>query len=140
MNDLIHELEGIFNEVKDQEMVFENLKDGDYLAVVEDVIVGESKMEKPMVTFVFAITHGDSAGRTHRKFLLLSGKDESQLRQNLNRYATEVKKYGIDTSKGLQNTFDQLHTVRGREVKLTISTTVSKNTGTKFTNTSVELL
>ena len=92
-----------------------------------------SKSDKPMVQFTFEITDGEFKGRTHNKFMLLCGNDEAGLRRNLNRYGTELKKYGI-IATSIKDSFEQVgHTV-GTEVKLTLST---KN---EFLNTSVEVL
>lgn len=136
---ILDELNDVFDEIKDKDTMYERLPDGEYLATIADIIVGESKTEKPMVTFVFEVTHGPLEGKQHRKFLLLSGKDESQLKQNLHRYATEVKKLGVDVSKGLSATFDQLQDKVGTEVKLELKTTKNKN-GTEWFNASFSVL
>lgn len=136
---LLSELDDVFNDIKDKDTMYERLPDGEYLAKIEDIIVGESKTEKPMVTIVFEVTHGPLEGKQHRKFLLLSGKDESQLKQNLHRYATEVKKLGVDVSKGLSATFEQLEEKIGTEVKLELKTTKNKN-GTEWFNASFSVL
>lgn len=135
--DLMNELNDIFEEVKDTDASYERIEDGEYLAVLSDVIVGESKAGKPMLTLVFEITTGPREGRQHRKFFMLSGTDEKQLKQNLQRYATEVRKIGIDTSKGLNSTFDQLMLRVDDEFKLTIKSTLNKN-GSEWVNTSFE--
>lgn len=136
---ILKELNDVFEDIKDKDTLYERLADGEYLAVIEDVIVGESKTGKPMVTIVFEVTNGPKEGKQHRKFLMLSGKDESQLKQNLHRFATEMKKLGVDTSKGLQYTLEQVVTKIGLEVKLTIETTVNKS-GSEWFNTSFEIL
>ena len=139
MEDIMQDLENIFNEVKDQEGVYTRIPDGEYLANINDIVVGESKTGKPMVTIVFEITNGEYTGQQHRKFLMLTGKDEQQTRQNLNRFATEVKKLGVDTSKGFNNTIEQLPDYVNRECKIKIETTVSRQ-GNEYTNTSFELV
>lgn len=131
---MIEELNNIFMEVKDAEPEYENLPDGEYLAIVVGAEYKMSKAEKPMVQFQFKITEGDYKDKTHNKFCLLSGKDEAGLRANLNRYGTELKKYGLEVNS-IQDSFDQLKNTIGREVKLTIKTSDSG-----FTNTSVEVL
>ena len=131
---MIEELNNIFMEVKDAEPEYENLPDGEYLAIVVGAEYKMSKAEKPMVQFSFKITEGDYKDKTHNKFCLLSGKDEAGLRANLNRYGTELKKYGLEVNS-IQDSFDQLKNTIGREVKLTIKTSDSG-----FTNTSVEVL
>ena len=131
---MIEELNNIFMEVKDSEPEYENLPDGEYLAIVVGAEYKMSKSEKPMVQFQFKITEGDYKDKTHNKFCLLSGKDEAGLRANLNRYGTELKKYGLVVSS-IQDSFDQLKNTIGKEVKLTIKTSDSG-----FTNTSVEVL
>jgi len=131
---MIEELNNIFMEVKDAEPEYENLPDGEYLAIVVGAEYKMSKAEKPMVQFSFKITEGEYKDRTHNKFCLLSGKDEAGLRANLNRYGTELKKYGLVVSS-IQDSFEQLKNTIGKEVKLTIKTSDSG-----FTNTSVEVL
>lgn len=131
---MIEELNNIFMEVKDAEPEYENLPDGEYLAIVVGAEYKMSKAEKPMVQFSFKITEGDYKDRIHNKFCLLSGKDEAGLRANLNRYGTELKKYGLTVSS-IQDSFEQLKNTIGKEVKLTIKTSDSG-----FTNTSVEVL
>lgn len=138
-HDLMNELNDIFEEVKDKDAEYDRLEDGEYLGVLSDVIVGESKAGKPMLTMVFEVTHGPKEGRQHRKFFMLSGNDEKQLKQNLQRYATEIRKIGIDTSKGLNSTFDQLMLKIDDEFKFTIKTTLNKN-GSEWVNTSFELV
>lgn len=131
---MIEELNNIFMEVKDAEPEYENVPDGEYLAIVVGAEYKMSKSEKPMVQFQFKITEGDYKDKIHNKFCLLSGKDEAGLRANLNRYGTELKKYGLEVNS-IQDSFDQLKNTIGREVKLTIKTSDSG-----FTNTSVEVL
>ena len=131
---MIEELNNIFMEVKDAEPEYENVPDGEYLAIVVGAEYKMSKSEKPMVQFQFKITEGDYKDKIHNKFCLLSGKDEAGLRANLNRYGTELKKYGLVVSS-IQDSFDQLKNTIGKEVKLTIKTSDSG-----FTNTSVEVL
>ena len=139
MDDIIRELEDIFGEVEKKDTMFENLPNGEYLAEISEIKVGESKMGKPMVTFVFKVTYGEHEGRTHRKFMLLSGKDEKQLRANLHRYAQEAKRLGVDTSKGLDYTLEKIQEISEVAVKLKISTTLSKS-GDEWTNTTFELV
>lgn len=131
---MIEELNNIFMEVKDAEPEYENLPDGEYLAIVVGAEYKMSKSEKPMVQFQFKITEGEYKDKIHNKFCLLSGKDEAGLRANLNRYGTELKKYGLVVSS-IQDSFEQLKNTIGKEVKLTIKTSDSG-----FTNTSVEVL
>lgn len=131
---MIEELNNIFMEVKDAEPEYENVPDGEYLAIVVGAEYKMSKAEKPMVQFSFKITEGDYKDKIHNKFCLLSGKDEAGLRANLNRYGTELKKYGLVVSS-IQDSFEQLKNTIGKEVKLTIKTSDSG-----FTNTSVEVL
>lgn len=139
MDDVMKDLEGLFNEVKDQEGIYSRIPDGEYLANLSDITVGESKTEKPMVTMVFDILQGEYEGKQHRKFLMLTGKDEMQTRQNLNRFATEIKKLGVDTSKGFNAAIEDLPNHIDTECKLKVETSVSKQ-GNEFVNTSFEVL
>jgi len=135
------ELLGIFDEVKDKESLFIGLPDGEYLAKVVDMELGESKnRELPMVTISFEIIEGEEKGRIHKQFLMLAGKNDSQLRQNVHRYATSIKKFGIDTSKKIIDTFKEFNKAIDKEVKLKLETTVAKKTGNKYQNTSFEVL
>ena len=136
---LMDELNDVFEEIKDKETSFERLPDGEYLGVIEDVMIGESKAGKPMVTMVFSVTHGKYEGRQHRKFFMLTGNDEAQLKSNLMRFATEIRKLGVDTSKGLTAAFDELMMKVDDEIKFTIKTTINKN-GTECVNTSIEVV
>ena len=131
---MLDELNEIFMEVKDEELTYENLPDGEYLGKVIGAEYKMSKTDKPMVMFSFEITEGDYKGRKHNKCMLLAGKDESSLKGNLTRYGTELKKYGI-TATSIQNSFEQLDSCLNREVKITIKTSDSG-----YTNTSVELI
>ena len=131
---MIEELNNIFMEVKDSEPEYENLPDGEYLAIVVGAEYKTSKSEKQMVQFQFKITEGDYKDKIHNKFCLLWGKDEAGLRANLNRYGTELKKYGLVVSS-IQDSFEQIKKTIGKEVKLTIKTSDSG-----YTNTSVEVL
>ena len=131
---MLDELNEIFMEVKDEELTYENLPDGEYLGKVIGAEYKMSKTDKPMVMFSFEITEGDYKGRKHNKCMLLSGKDESSLKGNLTRYGNEIKKYGI-IATSIQNSFDQLDLCLNKEVKITIKTSDSG-----YTNTSVELI
>lgn len=139
MEDVMKDLEGLFDEVKDQEGIYSRIPDGEYLANLSDITVGESKAGKPMVTFIFDILQGEYEGKQHRKFLMLTGKDEMQTRQNLNRFATEIKKLGVDTSKGFNAAIEDLNNHTDVECKIKVETTVSKQ-GNEFVNTSFEVL
>lgn len=131
---MIEELNDIFMEVKDAEPEYENLPDGEYLAIVTGAEYKKSKSEKPMVQFSFKVTEGEYKDKVHNKFMMLVGKDEASLRGNLSRYGTELKKYGLQVNS-IQESFDSLSSTIGREVKITLKTSDSG-----FTNTSVEVL
>lgn len=131
---MIDELNNIFMEVKDAEPEFENIPDGEYLAIVTKAEYKLSKAEKPMVQFTFKITEGDYKDKYHNKFMMLSGKDEASLRANLSRYGTELKKYGLQVTS-LPESFDSLKSTISKEVKITVKTSDSG-----YTNTSVEVL
>lgn len=136
----INELSGIFNEVKDEETVFTNVPDGTYVAQIGNVQFTESKKGKPMVVISHEIIDGPEAGRVHKQFLMLIGNDENQTRTNLNRYATEIKKLGVDlTGTKLSDSFDQFDDLRGIKVELTLETTQTR-AGKDWTNTSFEVI
>lgn len=131
---MLDELNDIFMEVKDDELSFENVPDGEYLAIVTGAEYKMSKSEKPMVQFSFKITEGEFKDRIHNKFMMLCGNDETHLKGNLTRYGNELKKYDI-VATSIQDSFDKLATIKNKEVKLTI-----KTNDAGFTNTSVEVL
>lgn len=131
---MLDELNDIFMEVKDDELSFENVPDGEYLAIVTGAEYKMSKSEKPMVQFSFKITEGEFKDRIHNKFMMLCGNDEAHLKGNLTRYGNELKKYDI-VATSIQDSFDKLATIKNKEVKLTI-----KTNDAGFTNTSVEVL
>lgn len=141
--DDLKQLAGLFDEVKDLNEddfnSYEQLPDGNYKAVISDLEITESKAGNPMFVLSYEILAGEYKGFVHKQFLLLSGNDETQLKRNINRYATTVKKLGIDTSKGLQHTFNDLGKGLDREVIISLETTVSRN-GKSYTNTSFELV
>lgn len=140
MADFMKELDAIFNEVKDQETSYERLPDGEYLTTLTGAVYKMSKKELPMVEFSYLVTHGKYEGHTHRKFLMLTGMDEEKTRKNITAYANEIKKFGIDTSKGLHSTFDALSSLEGTSVKVTIKTTTNKSTHKEYLNTYIEVL
>lgn len=142
-NDL-KELNALFNEVKDKtEEEFNNFKvipDGNYKAVISDLEVTESKNGRPMFVVSFEIKEGQFKGETHKQFIMLCGNDELQAQRNINRYATTIKKLGVDTSKGIEYTFNNLGVGLNKEVILKIETTISKSNGKSYTNTSFDLV
>jgi len=131
---MLEELNDIFMEVKDDEIGYENLPDGEYLAVLVSAEYKMSKNDKPMVQFTYKITDGEYEGKTHNKFMLLSGSDETGLKRNLTRYGNELKKFGI-TATSIQDSFEKISKLTNIEVKLTL-----KTTDTGFTNTTVDLV
>ena len=141
---VINELDSMFKEVKDLTESdlneFESLPDGKYVAEVDDIEVTTSKASgNPMVKLSYKVLDGQFAGVTHMQFLMLSGSNETQLRRNLNRYATTVKKLGVDTTGGLSKSFDTFGNALGKRVIVALDTTIARN-GNKYTNTSIELL
>lgn len=141
-NDL-KELNGLFNQVKDKdESEFSNyvtIPDGNYKAIIDDLEITESKAGKPMFVLSYKITEGEFKDQIHKQFIMLCGNDETQLLRNLNRYATTVKKLGIDTEQGIEYTFNHLGVGLNKEVILKIETSVAKN-GNSYTNTSFDLV
>ena len=142
-NQDLKELNNLFNQVKDKdESEFSNyvtIPDGNYKAVIDDLEVTESKAGKPMFVLSYKITEGQFKHQIHKQFIMLCGNDETQLLRNLNRYATTVKKLGIDTEQGIEYTFNHLGVGLNKEVILKIETSVAKN-GNSYTNTSFDLV
>ena len=141
-NDL-KELNNLFNQVKDKdESDFNNyitIPDGNYNAVIDDLEITESRTGKPMFVLSFKISDGEFKDQIHKQFIMLCANDETQLARNLNRYATIVKKLGIDTNNGIEDTFNHLGVGLNKKVIVKIETTVSKN-GNSYTNTSFDLV
>lgn len=141
-NDL-KELNGLFNQVKDKdESEFSNytqIPDGNYKAIIDDLEITESKAGKPMFVISYKITEGEFKDQIHKQFIMLCGNDETQLSRNLNRYATTVKKLGIDTEQGIEYTFNHLGVGLNKEVIVKVETSVAKN-GNSYTNTSFDLV
>ena len=139
----LKELNNLFNEVKDkEESEFSNyvtLPDGNYNATIDDLEVTESKSGKPMFVLSFKIKDGEYKDHIHKQFIMLCGNDETQASRNINRYATTIKKLGVDTTQGIEYTFSNLAVGLNKEVILKIETTVSKN-GNSYTNTSFDLI
>lgn len=136
----INELSEMFNEVKDEVAVFTNVPDGVYVAQIGNVEYTQSKAGKPMVVISHEIIDGPETGRVHKQFLMLVGNDEAQTRSNLNRYATEIKKLGVDlTGTKLSDSFEQFDGLRGIKTELTLETTQTR-AGKDWTNTSFELI
>lgn len=137
------ELDGLFNKVKDKDESefnqYETLADGTYRAVVSDVELTESRKGDPMVVLSFELQEGEEKGFVHKQFLMLTGRDETQLSRNLNRYATVIAKLGVDTKNGITGTFEDFGKALGKQVIITLDTTVSKATGKGFTNTTFEI-
>src|SRR5699024_7470205 len=113
MEDVMGELENIFNEVKDADSVFENIPDGEYLAEIQCAEYRESKAGRPMVMISTKVIHGKYEGKTHNKFIMISGNDQEATRRNLNRMAKELQALGVNTDGGFQATLDNLDTLEG---------------------------
>lgn len=141
-NDL-KELNSLFNEVKDKdESEFSNftqIPDGNYNAIVDDLEITESKNGKPMFVLSFKITSGEFKDQIHKQFIMLCGNDDSQVKRNINRYATTVKKLGVDTTQGIEYTFNNLGAGLNKKVIVMVETSISKD-GKSYTNTSFDLI
>lgn len=142
-NNDLKDLNDLFNNVKDKDesefSSFTQVPDGNYKGIIDDLEVTESKTGKPMFVISYKITDGEYKDVIHKQFIMLCGNDENQASININRYATTVKKLGIDTSKGIQYTFDNLGVGLNKNVLIKIETTIAKN-GNSYTNTSFDLL
>lgn len=124
MEDVMGELENIFNDVKDKESVYEDVPDGEYLAEIINAEYRESKNTgRPMVMITSKIIHGQEEGNTHAKFLMLTGNDKQRTRQNLNEFANTLKDLGLKVDGGFQATLDKLDQLEGTEVAMKIETT-----------------
>ena len=137
MDDLMKDLEKVFNDVESSDGIFETLPDGEYLAEIIGAEYKESKNSgKPMVQIATKIVHGEKSGKQHSRFLMLVGYDETSTKRNLNQFAMQMRTLGLDTSDGLQATFDKLDELVGLEVIVKIETVKAKN-GKEYTNTYI---
>jgi hypothetical protein len=74
-----------------QEMKFENVPKGTYLAEIDDAKYGMSNSSgKPMITLTWKIAEGEYENRKLLQFLSFSPKALSGTKQNLNRVAPEL--------------------------------------------------
>lgn len=139
----LKDLNNLFNDVKDKdESEFSNytrIPDGNYQAVIDDLEVTESKSGKPMFVISYKITEGEYKDEVHKQFIMLCGNDETQASRNINRYATTIKKLGVDTTQGIEYTFKNLGVGLNKKVILKIETSIAKN-GNSYTNTSFDLV
>jgi hypothetical protein len=74
-----------------QEMKFENVPKGTYVAEVDEATYGMSNSTgKPMITMKWKIAEGEYEGKTLLQFLSFSPKALSGTKSNLNRVAPEL--------------------------------------------------
>lgn len=131
---MLDELNELFMDVKDAEIEYENLPDGEYLAKITNAEYKVSKSDKPMFVITAEITDGDYAGRSEMIFNMLCGKDETSLKKNLTRYGNLLKKFDI-VATSINDSFEQAKNIMiNKEIKLTITT------NGEFTNKSIEVL
>ena len=140
----LRELNNLFREVKDKDESEFNgyiqLPDGMYSATIDDLEVTESKAGRPMLVISYAVSNGEYAGHIHKQFAMLTGNDETQTARNLHRFATIIKKLGIDTSSNdLPTIIGQLSNGLNKKVIMELTTTIAKN-GNSYTNTSFDVV
>ena len=139
----LKDLNNLFNNVKDKDESdfsgFTQIPDGNYKAVIDDLEVTESKSGKPMFVISYKITEGEFKDVIHKQFIMLCGNDETQASRNINRYATTIKKLGVDTTQGIEYTFNHLGVGLNKQVIVKVETSVAKN-GNSYTNTSFDLI
>lgn len=139
----LKDLNNLFNNVKDKDESdfsgFTQIPDGNYKAVIDDLEVTESKSGKPMFVISYKITEGEFKDVIHKQFIMLCGNDEIQASRNINRYATTIKKLGVDTTQGIEYTFNHLGVGLNKQVIVKVETSVAKN-GNSYTNTSFDLI
>lgn len=139
----LKDLNNLFNNVKDKDESefsgFTQIPDGNYQAVIDDLEVTESKSGKPMFVISYKITDGEFKDVIHKQFIMLCGNDETQASRNINRYATTIKKLGVDTTQGIEYTFNHLGVGLNKKVIVKVETSVAKN-GNSYTNTSFDLI
>lgn len=139
----LKDLNNLFNNVKDKDESefsgYTQIPDGNYRAVIDDLEVTESKSGKPMFVISYKITEGEFKDVIHKQFIMLCGNDETQASRNINRYATTIKKLGVDTTQGIEYTFNHLGVGLNKQVIVKVETSVAKN-GNSYTNTSFDLI
>lgn len=89
-------LDALFRKAKTMEPAtdgFTNLPDGDYMCLVDEVSLVETKTTKaPMIKWVFKVAEGEEhAGRIIFMNTVLTSKDGSA--DNMNRFVTDVRKF-----------------------------------------------
>lgn len=139
MEDL-KELDNLFNEVKDlpADDDYPRLPDGVYKAVVDDAEYTISNAGNRMIVISYKVVEGENADFIHKQFNLLVGKNNEQTASYLKRLSTLMKKFGLNTDKGLTGVVKNLKQLLDREVTITLKTTTGKN-GIDFTHTNVEV-
>lgn len=139
----LKDLNNLFNNVKDKDESefsgFTQIPDGNYRAIIDDLEVTESKSGKPMFVISYKITEGEFKDVIHKQFIMLCGNDETQASRNINRYATTIKKLGVDTTQGIEYTFNHLGVGLNKQVIVKVETSIAKN-GNSYTNTSFDLI
>lgn len=139
----LKDLNNLFNNVKDKDESefsgFTQIPDGNYKAIIDDLEVTESKNGKPMFVISYKITEGEFKDVIHKQFIMLCGNDETQASRNINRYATTIKKLGVDTTQGIEYTFNHLGVGLNKQVIVKVETSIAKN-GNSYTNTSFDLI
>ncbi len=139
----LKDLNNLFNNVKDKDESefngFTQIPDGNYQAVIDDLEVTESKSGKPMFVISYKILEGEFKDVIHKQFIMLCGNDETQASRNINRYATTIKKLGVDTTQGIEYTFNHLGVGLNKKVIVKVETSIAKN-GNAYTNTSFDLI
>lgn len=113
-----------------EEGEFTELPEGEYKAVIDNIQFKESKAGNLMCEWEFIIDEGDYSNRHHWKYNVLNSPE------NMKRLLTELAKFGVDTTtmESIEKGFTDMINV---PVTLEIKKSVSKKTGTEFTNTHV---
>lgn len=135
---MFEELNDLFTQVEKTAGQYEDLPEGSYIGVIEAAGYKESKKGRPMVQIMVRVTGGEYEGRTHSKFMMLDGKGTDQIKRNLSMFASQVKRLGVDTSDGFEETIERLESLEGTDVVMKIDSSVGKN-GVTYLNTNLEL-
>lgn len=133
-SDMKKDLDALLDLAKDlPEESFEKLPDGNYIAVIDKVGFGESKAGNYMFSWEFIVSEGKHTKQHEWKYTTLNKPE------NMKRLMTDLKKFGIDTEKGIDAIEGQLEHLIDVEVDLEIKTSQPKDADKQpFRNVNVK--
>lgn len=115
---ILDELNDLFEEVKDQEQQeFEDIPAGTYSGILKEVTYKEAnKNGQPFCMAQFVIDGGEYDLKTHGQYFGLLHAKPEVTKIWLSVFSNFAKSLGVDVSKGLVSTIEQLTELSGVEV------------------------